>query len=266
MPRANRYFTAGSYHHITDRCHDRSFLLRFARDRSRYREVLRLESRQAGVSLLGYAITSNHIHLVLASPDHQAVAQLMQRVQGQFAREYNRRKRRSGAYWGDRYHATLVDGKEHLFNCLRYIDLNMVRAGVVSHPDEWEWCGFHELIGRRRRYRLIDQPALLEALEWDADFNAWGRNYRAAIEERIQTGPLTREPEWTESLAVGSRAFISRIEMTLKNRRRVSLEPYPGGSADAWTLREGEDEPWGAGTRIHRTAPTDSPPAPRSSA
>ncbi len=64
---------------------------------------------------------------------------------------------RGGAFWEARYHCTLVDGGEHAFNCIRCIDLNMVRAGVVGHPLEWRWCGHDELVGRSqgkgRRHR-----------------------------------------------------------------------------------------------------------------
>ncbi len=81
---------------------------------------------------------------------------MVQRLDGEFAQWHNRRKRRSGAFWEDRYHCTLVDGGEHAFNCIRYIDLNMVRAGVVDHPKDWRWCGHDELVGNRRRYRLLD--------------------------------------------------------------------------------------------------------------
>lgn len=51
--------------------------------------------------------------------------------------EFNQRKTRKGAFWEDRYHATEVEDDDHLMRCLVYIDLNMVRAGVVKHPAEW---------------------------------------------------------------------------------------------------------------------------------
>jgi putative transposase len=44
------------------------------------------------------------------------------------------RENRSGAFWEDNYHATAVDELHYLHHCMVYIDLNMVRAGVVNHP------------------------------------------------------------------------------------------------------------------------------------
>ena len=61
----------------------------------------------------------------------------MQTVQGRLAGAYNRRKKRQGAYWSDRYHCTMIDSGAHLLACLRSIDLNMVRARAVKHLREW---------------------------------------------------------------------------------------------------------------------------------
>jgi len=57
----------------------------------------------------------------------------MQMMAGQTGQEYNRRKIRQGAYWEDRYHATAIESGMHLIKCILYIDLNMVRTGVVRH-------------------------------------------------------------------------------------------------------------------------------------
>lgn len=89
----------------------------------------------------------NHVHLLARSLDPEGISAVMQRVEGRFAQYYNRRKKRNGAFWEDRYHATLVDGGEHLERCMSYIEMNIVRAGRVSHPKEWVWCSFQEWTG-----------------------------------------------------------------------------------------------------------------------
>jgi len=71
----------------------------------------------------------------------------MQLVAGRTGQEFNQRKDRKGAYWEDRYHATAVETGDHLARCMVYIDTNMVRAGAVSHPSEWSFCGYNEIQG-----------------------------------------------------------------------------------------------------------------------
>jgi putative transposase len=102
---------------------------------------LRLAVTQFRISLFDYSATSNHVHLLAMSRSPQDISRFMHTLQGQFAGRYNRVKHRSGAFWQERYRATMVETGEHLLNCLTYIDMNMVRAGVVRHPSEWPWCG-----------------------------------------------------------------------------------------------------------------------------
>ena len=81
-------------------------------------------------------------------------------IAGRTAQEYNQRKGRQGAFWEDRYHATAIEADEHLHRCLIYIDLNMVRTGVVNHPGEWAHGGYREIQEPAKRYGIIDLPGL----------------------------------------------------------------------------------------------------------
>ena len=76
-----------------------------------------------------------------------------------------------------------------------YVDLNMVRAGVVAHPRQWAAGGYHEIQGHRHRYRIVDRVALAEALEVDVEQLA--EVHRGWVEEALR-GPLTRQAEWSE--------------------------------------------------------------------
>jgi putative transposase len=136
MPRANRHFLPGYVWHITHRCHQKQFLLKFPRDRGRYLHWVFEAKKRFGLSVLNYLVTSNHVHLLVKDTGSNVIAESMQLIAGRTAQEYNERKNRHGAFWEDRYHATAIEADEHLHRCLVYIDVNMVRAGVVSHPRE----------------------------------------------------------------------------------------------------------------------------------
>src|SRR5438094_5367480 len=109
MARANRLRGDGGIFHITHRCHNRAFLLKFARDRDAYRQLLREALQQFDLWLLDYCLTSNHVHLLIDAPTRTEISRFMQKVAGEFARAYNRRKDRSNAFWGDNFHATVVE-------------------------------------------------------------------------------------------------------------------------------------------------------------
>ena len=131
MPRAHRHFLPGHVWHLTHRCHERDFLFKFARDRNRYLRWLYEARKRFGLCILNYQVTSNHIHLLVKDTEESVIARSMQLAAGRTAQDYNRRKSRLGAFWEDRYHATAIETDAHLHHCLVYIDLNMVRAGVV---------------------------------------------------------------------------------------------------------------------------------------
>ena len=92
--------------------------------------------------------------------DREAIPRSIQLIAGRTGQEYNLRKKRKGAYWKDRYHATTVETDAHLIQCLVYMDMNMVRAGAVGHPAEWPHCGYSEILNPRKRYALIDYEGL----------------------------------------------------------------------------------------------------------
>jgi len=213
MPRANRIFCQGFVWHITHRCHQKAFLLKFVRDRRRWRHWLFEAKRRYGLCVLNYIVTSNHIHLLVIDQGNQEIATSMQLVAGRTAQEYNRRKTRNGAFWEDRYHATAVQTNHHLIRCLSYIDLNMVRAQIVSHPSEWEVSGYHEINNPRQRKGIIDHKRLgqlvgIPNIDRLADaHNCW-------IKDAMKFSG--REPVWTESVAVGDEQFLITLQRQLE--------------------------------------------------
>jgi putative transposase len=219
MPRANRYYVPGLVWHITHRCLERAFLLRFTQEKRRWVHWLGVARRRYGVSILNYAVTSNHVHLCVYDHGEGEIARSMQLIQSHVALEYNRRKHRTGAFWHDRYYATAVETGVHALRCCSYIDLNMVRAGVVTHPSQWRWCGYNEILHSRQRFRLIDRERLAEAIGLD-DGDELPRVYNDRIDYLREHETSQRESCWTEAVAVGDESFVERLKDVLGNVRR----------------------------------------------
>lgn len=214
MPRANRHYLPGQLWHITHRCHERSFLFKFPRDRRCYLRWLFEAKKRFGLRVLNYAVTSNHIHLLVRDTGEGVVAQSMQLVAGSTAQQYNQRKDRQGAFWEDRYHATAVEADEHLHQCLVYIDLNMVRAGVVRHPAEWAHGGYVEIQDPPERYKLIDL-AELSTLCGFASAKDFQQAHRQWVGQALAANALHRDKCWSEAIAVGGPAFVGKMKREL---------------------------------------------------
>ena len=226
MPRAHRYYQdlnsttdlsdcfqdllPGYIWHITHRCHKQEFLLKFCRDRRRWLHWLFEAKKRYGLKVLNYVVTSNHIHLLVQDSGDGVIPRSMQLIAGRTAWEYNFRKKRKGAYWEDRYHATAVDTGEHLFACIVYIDLNMARAGVVGHPLEWLHGGYRETQFPPRRYRIIDLPALMNLCGVE-NLQELQVQRRLWLDHELERCDLKRDEVWSQHIAVGSKAFVEGI-------------------------------------------------------
>ena len=91
MPRANRHYLPGYVWHITHRCHKKEYLLKFARDRERWLKWLFEARKRFGLSVLNYAVTSDHIHLLVRDTgDGEVISASMQLIAGRMGQEYNR--------------------------------------------------------------------------------------------------------------------------------------------------------------------------------
>jgi putative transposase len=162
--------------------------------------------------------TCNHIHLLVYDRDGaEVIPKSVQLAAGRTAQEYNHRKRRKGAYWEDRYHATAVQTDHHLVQCIVYMDLNMVRAGVVRHPSEWPHCGYGEIQQAPKRYQLIDRRTLMELLGI-SDSKELSRLHRIWVEEALKVEERERQKKWSESIAVGSLSFVEQMQTDLGSR------------------------------------------------
>jgi putative transposase len=223
MPRANRHFIAGQVWHITQRCHQRQFLLKFQADRRRWLYWLYQARRRYGLSVLNYIVTSNHVHLLVHDHGNNAIPEAMQLVSGRTAQEFNKRHGRTGSFWEDRYHATAVQTDRHLARCMAYIDLNMVRAGEVSHPEEWSCSGYHEAKHPRRRGGRIDMGSMCRLLNFETPEQLLVAREQW-IDDQLSGGTLEREGMWTDSVAVGN------LEYALKMKRALSFS-NPGRRA-----------------------------------
>ena len=131
----------------------------------------------------------------------------------------------------------------YLHHCLLYIDLNMVRAGVVDHPAHWVNGGYREIQQPPKRYTLIDLPALL-ALCGFSKLAEFQQSHRQWVDEALHGAlgatPLraTRDERWTEALAVGSQAFVEKVKSELGPKAlHRGLDPMDG----TYALRESVD-------------------------
>ena len=110
----------------------------------------------------------------------------------------------------DRFHATIVDTNTQLRECMLYVDLNMVRAGVVAHPEEWIYGGYYHIHCKKRRMALVDEQLAQSYLGFNK-MESFKKEYLFWINHALQRENLNRDKKWTESVAVGSESFLKTV-------------------------------------------------------
>lgn len=113
-----------------------------------------------------------------------------------------------------------------VIRCLVYININMIRAGVVEHPSEWFQSGYKEIQALPKRYSILDINMLAELVGLQNSTLLKEHHYNWGGKEALQRDSMERRAKWTEFLAVGSDEFIKifKDELGSKIRHRHTRE------------------------------------------
>ena len=92
--------------------------------------------------LHAYVLMTNHVHLLISPMSGASVPRLVMNVGRRYVQYINRTYRRTGTLWDSRYKSSLVEADRYLLSCMRYIELNPVRAAMVSDPAQYPWSSY----------------------------------------------------------------------------------------------------------------------------
>ena len=142
MPRKPRLYFPDVPCHVLQRGNNRNAAFFDDVDRRKYLDVLASACRRYRVALHAYVLMTTHVHLLMTPQDGAGISRVMQSVGRCYVQYLNGRFRRSGTLWEGRHKSSLVCTESYLLTCMRYIELNPVRAGMVYHTAEYAWSSF----------------------------------------------------------------------------------------------------------------------------
>lgn len=142
MPRKPRYYLAGVPCHVIQRGHNREICFSAPEDFRYYLQCLREACLGYGAKVHAYVLMTNHVHLLITPDEQDSISRVLQSVGRRYVQYVNVSYRRSGTLWEGRHKASLIDTEQYLMSCYRYIELNPVRAGMVSRPGDYPWSSY----------------------------------------------------------------------------------------------------------------------------
>lgn len=183
MPRRGRLHIPGGCYHVIGRGLERRDIFDDTADKRDFLSRFGNSLRRNGAQCLAWAIMSNHYHFLIRT-SAQPLGRLMASVLGGFAGNYNRRHRRSGYVFQNRFTSILCNEDSYLLELVRYIHLNPVRAKMIddlSELNEYPWTGHTGIIGKRRqKWHSVDEVLV--------HFGKSRRQARRSYIEFIQAG------------------------------------------------------------------------------
>ena len=142
MARLPRLYVPGCSHHIIQRGNNRDACFFDEKDYAFYLQQLKISAEQSGVAIHAFVLMTNHVHLLVTPSTANACAKMMQSLGRKYVQYINLTYRRSGTLWEGRYKSTLVDSDSYFLTVSRYIELNPVRAKMVTSPSEYVWSSY----------------------------------------------------------------------------------------------------------------------------
>ncbi len=108
-----------------------------------YLEKLEAALSRFDCALHAYVLMTNHVHFLMTPSTEDGIGKVMQNLGRYYVQYFNYCYQRTGTLWEGRYRATLIDSNQYLLTCMRYIELNPVRAAMVDHPKNYRWSSYH---------------------------------------------------------------------------------------------------------------------------
>jgi putative transposase len=218
MARLPRLTLANQPHHVIQRGNNRQPIFANSADYKALLALLEESAKKFEVAVHAYVLMSNHFHLLATPQTAEGLPKMMQAVGRSYVRYFNDAQGRSGTLWEGRYKSTLIQTERYLLACMAYIDLNPVRAGLVSVPQDYPWSSHLYYLGARSD-RLITPHALC----WELGNTPFARE--AAYAELVQSGvsPVQQAALTDATLrgwALGEADFVADLQK--RTARRVS--------------------------------------------
>lgn len=210
MPRKRRLCPPGYPVHVIQRGNNRQICFTCDADIAAYAYWLNEGAKKFGVYVHGWVFMTNHVHMLLTPQRNNAISHLMQYLGRLYVRKFNFTYARTGSLFEDRFKSSLVQEEHYLLNCLQYIELNPVRAGMVKDPADYRWSsysahGFGNLIDM-----WTPHPAFLSL---GKDVSCRTKKYRQLIGKSLNNEVITKIRHCAnKGLILGTEKFRRQFE------------------------------------------------------
>ena len=228
MRRPTRYCPVDVPAHLIQRGNNRCLCFLSNYDFATYISCLSAGADKYRVDVHAWVLMPNHVHILATPREPGAISSMMQYLGRHYVRYFNKRHDRTGTLWEGRFRSCLVQGNKYLLNCQKYIELNPVRAGMVTNPADYRWSSFHRHAHGKSGSLARPHPVYLALGSSSRERCAV---YRQLINCQLQAADIKEiRQALNKGLVFGSERFKAQIE-NISGLAARSLKPGPKGAA-----------------------------------
>lgn len=225
MPRKPRFNLVGIPQHVVQRGNNRQPCFFAEDDYRRYLEDLRTSAMKHACRIHAYVLMTNHVHLLVTPMAEHGIPQMMQTLGRRYVCYVNKTYQRTGTLWEGRYKSSLIDSDRYLLTCMRYIELNPVRARLVDHPGEYPWSSYAANAYDHDDALIKPHPLYLEL---GAGRAARQAAYRELFRNHMENDTLHEiRDSLNHELVLGCAGFKDEIEMMTNRQARIGRPGRP---------------------------------------
>jgi putative transposase len=201
MPRTRRNVFAGTVYHVLNRGNDRARLFDNDSDYRGFLDLMEHTAVHVPMRVVGYDLMPNHIHFLLWPEDDDGISCYMHRLTGTHAlqRRFRDSTVGTGHVYQGRFKSFPLQTEAYYYTCLKYVEDNAHRAGLVARAEEWPWSSLHE---RLRGGEILCPGPLPLPENWSEIVNIGaGADELSEIRTCARTGRPYGDAEWVERAA-----------------------------------------------------------------
>ena len=145
MPRLPRNYIKTPFFHIITQGINKSYIFEKPEDIKYYIKIMYSLSKEQKIKIVGYCIMNNHAHMLIQTENLQELSKYMQRLNTKYGKYYNKKYTRVGYVFRDRYKAEGIYNERYLYNCLKYIYDNPVKAGMCEKAEDYPYSNYKKI-------------------------------------------------------------------------------------------------------------------------